>query len=652
MGMFQKLINNMTQSTTRKVTLIVSLFVVSLIILTFIILIQSMIFSGVRSYVRGEGLWAKAQKDSVFYLNRYTYTRDPSDYDLFRSSVDVNYGDQRARLALEQDPPDKKLAREGFLEGNNHPDDIDSMIWFFLNFRQISYLRDAITIWREGDKKIAELIGIGEKVRSMISGSRLGNKNQLDQLRLDIEKVNHELVVLENSFSDVLGEGARWVKKTILITSFSLVTMILGTGIYVSRQIIKRIEEAEKALRLSESRFLSLWESGTIGIVAWKLNGTIIEANRLFWQMLGYNEEIKPDSPNWIDMTPEDQAHKDEKAVIQLQQSGRCEPFEKELYHREGYSVPIFMGASLLEQGGKEGIAFVIDLTERKRFEQELQMASIVFKNSYDGIMITDPERKIISVNQGLCEITGYTEKQMQGKSTAILKCESTSPDQYKEMNESLSSKGFWEGEITGKKSSGESLPLRVSIRKVLNQAGKIIHYVGIFSDNTERQNREKLLQHMAHYDSLTQLPNRLLFYDRIDFTLKRAKRRQSSFALLFLDLDKFKSINDIYGHNAGDGLLITVADRLLELVRESDTVARLGGDEFVIILEDLIDSNMVEQLMNKIAEVITKPCTVNGYQLQVEVSIGYSVYPEDGESMDKLIENADRKMYGVKKKH
>lgn len=638
------------QSITGKVILIIGLFVFVAIALGGIIYLQGRIFDGVRVYVRGEGLWAKGQKDAVIYLERYSHTHAETDYQAFLQAVETNLGDTQARQALLATPPDLAAAAQGFLQGKNNPQDIDSLIWFFQHFRSISYMHDAIHIWIDADKKITELVDVGHAMhREIQAGSRV---EKLGALRNRLTTLNIELLALENRFSNVLGEGARWVKQASLLAGLALLLLFVGVAMTISRQLIAVIARTEQELKISEARFRSLKESNTIGILSWRMDGTVEEANQSFLDMLGYNAaDFRSGQLNWRKLTPESFLARDEQAISELLATGSCTPFEKAFLHKDGHPVPVYIGASVLNGDANRGIAYIMDLTERKQAEKQLRLAAAVFDSSHDGILVTDAEMHIVSVNQALCEMTGYQANELLGQIPSILQSGYTTAEQYRDMLSSLYSQGHWQGDIVDRMKHGALLPVHISLSAVKNDEQQVTHYVAIISDNTERKAEEEHLRHIAHHDTLTGLPNRILFNDRIEQLIKRAERNGGRFAILFFDLDNFKPVNDTFGHAVGDKLLQTIADRLTRHVRGTDTVTRLGGDEFIILLEEASDRQNVEKLLEKTVESVCAPCNINGHAIDISVSAGISLYPEDGMDVHTLMHHADQAMYLMKQK-
>jgi diguanylate cyclase (GGDEF)-like protein/PAS domain S-box-containing protein len=636
-------------STAGKVIFIISLFVLISIELVVVIYMQGRIFDGVRSYIRAEGLWAKAQKDAVLSLERYSYTRNESDYLAFEKAIEVNICDARARHALYESPPNLEEAARQILQAKNDPRDVDSLIWFFINFNTVSYMHDAIEVWKSADEKIDELRAVGKAMRAQINAPQ-ANPADMTLLRGRLQELDVGLQALENRFSMVLGEGARWVKKTTWLVSMALLVLFVGIAVFVSRQIIRSITRSERELLISESRFRSLKESNTIGIVSWRTDGLIDEANESFLDMLGYTEsDIENGKLNWMELTPAQQQSKDLQAIEELLAHGRCLPFEKSFVHKQGHLVPVYVGASMLSDERHSSIAFVVDLSERKKAEEQLGLSSTVFAASYDGILITDSSMRIVSVNHAFCSMTGYVEEELKGRVPNVMGPDSGEEEVYRDMHTSLVESGHWEGDVVERMKNGEPLPVRASISSVRNSEGEVTHYVIILSDITERKAREEHLRHVAHHDMLTGLPNRALFNDRIVHSVEYAARSGTRLAVLFFDLDNFKPVNDRFGHKVGDRLLQIVADRMRSNIRAMDTVARLGGDEFVILLENAPDKEMVESILNKIVDAVRTPCRIEGHKIDVDVSYGVSIYPDDSADAESLLHHADIDMYRMK---
>ena len=281
--------------------------------------------------------------------------------------------------------------------------------------------------------------------------------------------------------------------------------------------------------------------------------------------------------------------------------------------------------------------------------ESKLRQSAAVFENASEGVLITDTDANIVAVNQAFTEITGYSEAEILGKNPRLLKSGCHDRAFYTDMWSSLLQRGEWKGEISGRRKNGEVFPKWQTITGIHNDNGKLTHYVSVFSDISHIKESEEQLHHLAHHDSLTGLPNRLLLLARLEHSLQHASREGCNVAVMFLDLDHFKKINDSFGHPAGDKLLQMVAARMLRSVRKDDTVARLGGDELTVILGSLDDANYAATAAENILERLEKPFHLQGQDVFVSASIGISIYPQDGKDTTSLLKNADTAMYMAK---
>jgi diguanylate cyclase (GGDEF)-like protein/PAS domain S-box-containing protein len=294
---------------------------------------------------------------------------------------------------------------------------------------------------------------------------------------------------------------------------------------------------------------------------------------------------------------------------------------------------------------------FLIDITESKRSIEKQCLAELVFDTINEGIMITDANNRIEVVNPAFTRITGYSFDEVKGKNPKILSSGLQDSDFYTALWSTLNDYGHWEGEIWNRHKNGEMYVQSTSISYVHDEVGNLKRHIAVFGDVTEKKQAEAKIHYQANYDPLTDLPNRQLFHDRLHSAVASAKRSTMQLALLFIDLDHFKEINDSFGHTAGDRLLIQVAQRLNGCVRESDTLARLGGDEFVVILNNSGNNHDVENIAAAILQTLERPFVLgdDGIQAAISASIGIALFPSDGEDDTTLIQNADAAMYRVK---
>ena len=286
---------------------------------------------------------------------------------------------------------------------------------------------------------------------------------------------------------------------------------------------------------------------------------------------------------------------------------------------------------------------------ELRRARDNLRQASMVFQSSGEAILITDLNSKIVEVNPAFERITGYSKEEILGKTPAIMKSGKHTLDFYREMWKTLLQEGHWQGEVWDRRKSGEAFPKWLTISVVRDDSGNPVHYVGIFTDISRIKQTEANLQKLAHFDPLTDLPNRILFRDRLGQALAEKEGHRNHVAVLFLDLDGFKEVNDSLGHTAGDLVLIEMAKRLQTVIRHSDTISRLGGDEFTIVLNSIEKKEDAALVAEKILEVIQNPFHIDCNEVTVSASIGIALSPEDGETVEELIRCSDLCMYRAK---
>jgi diguanylate cyclase (GGDEF)-like protein/PAS domain S-box-containing protein len=306
----------------------------------------------------------------------------------------------------------------------------------------------------------------------------------------------------------------------------------------------------------------------------------------------------------------------------------------------------------LFDSDGKvEGLFGISrDITVHKLNEEKLELAASVFHNSREGITITRTDGTIIDVNEAFTQITGYSRDEVLGQNPRILSSGRHNAAHYASMWQTLISKGHWYGEIWNRRKSGEVYAEMLTVSTVRDVQGRPKHYVAMFSDITTAKAHEQQLEHIAHFDALTNLPNRVLLADRLTQAMLQAQRRGQRLAVVYLDLDGFKAVNDKYGHEAGDHLLMALAVRMKEALREGDTLARIGGDEFVAVLVDLLDATASTPVLNRLLAAASQPAQWNAEILQVSASMGVTLYPQDNElDADQLQRQADQAMYQAK---
>jgi len=377
------------------------------------------------------------------------------------------------------------------------------------------------------------------------------------------------------------------------------------------------------------------------------VDGVIAGANLAAAAFYGYSEDqLRGMKLSQINTQPEQAIHEEIQRALHEQRNYFI------FFHRlaNGEIRTVEVHSSAIEFKGKTLLfSIVFDITERKRAEDSLQLASLVYQNSSEAMSVVDVNGIIVTVNPAFTEITGYTMEEAIGKSIRMLNSERENPDAYADLWSSLDKNGRWQGELWALRKDGGHFLRWLSVSTIYNPDGTVHSRVGLFSDITKKRETDELIWRQANFDSLTGLPNRSMFHDRLEQAIKKAYRNDEQVALLFLDLDYFKEVNDTLGHGMGDKLLQEAAKRLRGCVRESDTVARLGGDEFTVILGELSDSRSVERVVPEILRMLAEPFQLGTEQVYISASIGITFYPDDGVEIDTLLKNADQAMYAAK---
>lgn len=406
-------------------------------------------------------------------------------------------------------------------------------------------------------------------------------------------------------------------------------------------QVLDHLQDTNHELSLARSEIRTIFDSMGAAIMILNAEGLLEDCNRPAREWFFNNGELS--------------ALTGQPLSVICHCFGSC---GEEMENPPPSNEFIFKGQHLLrissdvcnERGEKEKrVLIYFDITRQKEAETGLRLYSKVFNHTAEGIAITDARGCFVEVNEAYCRISGYSTAELIGNTPKLLQSGRHDEVFYQSMYRTLQEQGRWQGETFNRTREGRIIPLLQAISEVRDEQGNISHYITIVTDITSLKETQNRLDFLAHHDQLTQLPNRLLFTARLEHAIERAERNGETFALLFIDLDRFKTINDSLGHQYGDQILIEVAKRLHRLVRKSDTIARLGGDEFVVLLEQLVGPVDATSLANNIVSAMRQSFMLNGHELHVGCSIGITLYPEDGTDTVTLLKNADTAMYRVK---
>lgn len=444
---------------------------------------------------------------------------------------------------------------------------------------------------------------------------------------------------------------ARWV----LLNCQALFDQAGDVSGYVATvQDITALKEAEQAARIHESRWRFALEAAAGGVyeVDFDLGHGYFSPRfeELFGETDGAVVSIRAE---WLSRIHPSDSEQLEQAFLEIV-NGLSNFFEARyrLWHPDhGWRWMHDMGQVISRnQAGQPSrlVGLLVDISEQMDLDAQKQLAASVFHHGIEGIMITDARTQILSVNESFCEMTGYSEFELKGNTPQMLQSGLHDRMFYGRMWQSLHEHGKWQGEVWDRRKSGEIFPVWLAIKAVQDKQQQTTHFIAFFRDISEAKAANERIYHLAHYDALTDLPNRMLLQERLKHAVEVAKREQQQLAVFFLDLDRFKLINDTLGHMMGDRLLQQVARRLADVVRKVDTVARLGGDEFVIIVTES-SSDAAVSVAKKIIATLSTPFQIDNQCLHTSTSIGISMYPHDSGDVEDLIKHADTAMYCAK---
>lgn len=421
--------------------------------------------------------------------------------------------------------------------------------------------------------------------------------------------------------------------------------LLLGTG-YTDR-IEREVKERTDELKRSEFRYHQMFETNAaVKLVIDPDSGKIVDANHAAVEFYGYpRSELLAMRIDAINTLP---VHKILVEMALAKTKKGLFNFRHRLASGELRDVEVYSGP--VDLNGKTAIYSIVhDITDRKKTEESLKLFTSIYEASSEAVMVVNRENRIMTVNPAFTEITGYTPEEVVGKEPTVLSSGHQDKAFYGEMWRSIEIYGRWQGEIWNKRKNGDIFPEWLTINTIYDENGDVRERVALFSDITKRKEAEEQVWRQANFDELTGLPNRNMFRDRLEFEIRKSARNGHAFALLFIDLDRFKEVNDTLGHETGDKLLVEAALRIASSVRETDTVARLGGDEFTVILSDLPGDAHIEHIANTIIQKLAEPFNLGEEHAYVSGSIGITLYPSDAQASSELLKHADQAMYVAK---
>jgi diguanylate cyclase (GGDEF)-like protein len=698
MKRFDRNQSNDSNKISRSAVRFVAPVLISLTVMLVAAVLSIELLSTIRAWVGGEGLYSKGQKNATYYLSQYALSHSEQDYRLYQAAIAFPLGDLKARLALQRRPSDLNAAYAGFLQGGSDPADIDSIIMVFRLFGGVGPVRRAIDIWTEGDSYTSQICALAAVIHPA-DGTEVPAAEQA-RIRAALHQINDELTPLAARFSSTLGNLAR--------TTRSLLILALGLGTLITALLCIRVTRARVRERNAQEQGLArLTELYAALSRTSQLISRVSNRSQLFDElcricvgttglMLAAVGLLKRDRSS-IEFIA---AHGDKKNYLQtlelLSEKGAAD-------HSDGLHAPLYTRRSrvfdaaeksrgvfpseasfpLICQNEVVGVLCVFS-QEKQYFKKDIVelMEQLAMEASFalDGLhreaerrrqasVLADQNRVLNLIASGaelkaiLTTLAEFIEVQSEGGLCSLVAqnaggtgvCVGLSPSMPPSFDRTV---------------TGTRLQL-VSERPIVGSSDQLLGMLSLYKrpDAEARQPNSQLIdicanlagiaiescqaaeriRHLAHHDDLTGLPNRLLFNYQLPKALARAQRDGTSVGVLFLDLDRFKIINDTLGHDAGDMVLRQIAGHLRSCVRETDTLARVGGDEFTVLVEQLDDTQYLGVIAEKLLTAMASPLAIGGNVYQLSGSIGIAMYPEDGADGASLLKNADIAMYGAK---
>jgi diguanylate cyclase (GGDEF)-like protein/PAS domain S-box-containing protein len=423
-----------------------------------------------------------------------------------------------------------------------------------------------------------------------------------------------------------------------------LVSLFLVILLHIGQKRQKYWKEAERQLRVTIDN---------LPFLAWlkDKDGRFIAVNQPFVRVSKKERASDIEGFTDLDVWPKDLAEKYRNDDAEVMRLGE-QIIVTEMIHDNGvdrwfetYKSPVYNEAE--DVIGTVG--FAMDITKKQLYETQLQLTSVVFEKSFEGIVITDSDVKILRVNNAFTRITGYTEDEVYLKNPKMLASGRTSKSFYQQMWHDINETGQWSGEIWNKSKAGELYLEWLSITAIYDSNNTIMNFIGVFSDISVINESNNKLNFLAYHDRLTGLGNRVLLETHFKEYLEMAREQQQRLSLLFIDLDGFKAVNDMHSHDCGDKLLQAVAKRIQNMMRSDDLIIRLGGDEFVVVVFEDLKQSLHNVLAKKLIEKIAKPYEIGNKVITVGASIGIAVFPDHGDNLEALLKKADKSMYIAK---
>ncbi|HCY87957.1 MAG TPA: hypothetical protein DHV36_22665, partial [Desulfobacteraceae bacterium] len=548
----------------------------------------------------------------------FLYALEPKRWSTWEANLMSHVGEALAVAIGHRQNQNRLVEQEQFLE--NVFDGVDIAIFVLAVRKNGLVLFENVNQPYETLRNIAQGQVVG---RSLDSLAGRMDPDELELLKTRVEQSVREgrsLRFMEET-RDETGKHYWLTRLSPMRNESGRVFRIIGASTDISEQKL-----AEAALVSNEARLKEAQRIAKLGDCERDVHTRSLSCSDQLYRIFGWSPAICPGYQDFLDVLHPDDKDYVETAIDNAVQSKSSYDLEYRILPANGQErIVNEIGEVVLDEiGNPSKIAGIVqDITEQKKFRDEIELARKVFDNAVEGVVVTGRDGTIEFVNKGFTTITGYTEAEAIGKNPSLLKSDRHDRRFYNEMWEALDRDGHWSGEIWNRRKSGEAYPEWLSITAITNQKGETVRYMSVFNDLSDIREREEQLKFQANYDALTGLPNRTLLRDRIEMAVRRVARRNHGLALIFLDMDNFKHVNDTLGHVKGDLLLQQLAARLLDCVREQDTVARYGGDEFIVLIPDTNETEVIIGIIERIRRSLQQSFVIDNKEFFLGVSIG-----------------------------
>lgn len=577
-------------------------------------------------FLNGESLWSKAQKQSVIDLDEYAAHGRPEDLAGFRRNYTVLMSDRWARDAIASGDFSHSEVEDAFARGGVIREAIPGMVFIFQYFDGMPYVREALAEWRSVDGSLVELDDTADRLeRAYHSGSLQPDDIAAERVR--IAALNDYIEPRAKAFSLYIANGASWLGRVLFFTVLAVASLASLLWMHMAQRILSGI-------RGTEERYSLLFDSAADAIfMVDDESGRILDANRRAAAWLGCSR-----------------AELTGIQMASLFEEGSTQSGVGRLRNPDGSTRPVETQSSLVVWGARQVLqAIVRDISDRVAMEQERKIASEALASIAEGVIIADADRRVTTANAAHTKLTGYPVQALRRTRFDITR---TLPDGRplpQSLWDDIDAGDNWIGEVESRRADGTTYPELMSISTIRDRDGRPQHYVAVVSDITARKADRQRLQHLATHDPLTGLVTRSEFERRCAEAITRAAHERGAVAVLFVDLDAFKVVNDSYSHATGDALLMRVAERIRAQLSPNDVAGRIGGDEFTVMLADLRSREEALVVAETMLAALARPFDLGDYELFVSASIGIAGYPLDGNDAVSLIANADAAMYVAK---